>query len=649
MHGLIDRYRLALAAAIALSLILAPGSGIAPIESACAAPVTQNVSAEIVQPAPIVHSGEAVSLAVTVSLSAPAEYLEVRLRLRTAGGRLIFQKTEVRSEVSEGRHTVEFERSAEGPALEQGRYPVEVRILATGSEPTHVTGRVLVIDPGAEPQQVAIVARTWAMPVVGPDGRFTVDPAAESGLRQDLTAVATTASSRRAHIGLILAPVLLEELGRTAAGYQTTDGAPVPAEADVPVQAAETLAAISTAREAGFLDLLDTPYALPDHAGLAEIGAEPDLEAHWTRADSVTLAALRASADSPTAYLGQTLTPDAIASLAPREATAVVAPATSFEDLDGELAAGLHPLGGTDVVAIVPDEDGSAALDLGATEFYDLMFDRIDTGPVVLIVDIGPGASGNGASVERALELVERSGWLELAPIGDLRPADDAQPVELCVDAVSDAPASHWENVSAARRALLAYREAVGAEDADVESLSRALLVTESELWAGTNGSWSGAGRARGLAESVSSFIAGEFEKISFDAKDVTLSGTTGDVPFTLVNNTGKHLALTIVATFTDGSSGDIVRRVEVDPMENFVTMPIDLRNSMSSDLEVTVRSGDLVVARTDVTVHASYIDRLGTVAMVVLVLLVLLLVIRRRIGRPNAATIDEMDSPSQE
>ncbi|MEL7668588.1 MAG: hypothetical protein AAGU73_10390, partial [Actinomycetota bacterium] len=147
MHGFIDKTRLALVAMVTITLVLAPGSRVVPAASAYAAPVTQNVSAEIAQPAPTVRAGEAIAVAVRVSISAPAEYLEVRLRLRTPEGRLIFQKTEIRSEVAEGRHTVEFERSAENPVLAQGRYPVEVRILATGSDPTNVSGRVLVIDP----------------------------------------------------------------------------------------------------------------------------------------------------------------------------------------------------------------------------------------------------------------------------------------------------------------------------------------------------------------------------------------------------------------------------------------------------------------------------------------------------------------------
>lgn len=649
MHGFIYRNRLALAAMVAITIMSLPGAAVLPAGPASAAPVTQSVSAEVTQPAPAVRAGEAIAVSVTVSLSAPAEYLEVRLRLRTPEGRLIFQKTEIRSEVNEGRHTVQFERSADNPVLTQGRYPVEVRILATGSEPTNTSSRVLVIDPTATRQQVAVVARTWAMPAVAHDGRFTVDPATESGLRQDLTMVASIASARRVPLALIVAPVLVEELGRAAEGYQTADGGQVLPNAETPSDAAATLASLAAAREAGLLTLLDTPYALPDNAGLAEIGAGSDLDAQWARADSVMLAALRSNAASQTAYLGETLTATAVASLARRDAPGLLAPAAAFEDIEGEPATGLHPLGEGGPVAIIPDDDASAAVEIGPAEFYDVMFDRIGTDPIVLLIDIGPSSRSSATDVQRALDLVERSGWLRLAAIDDLVPADGATPVELRTGVESDAPAAHWRAVEEARTSLLAYREAAGPEDPDVESLSRALLVTESGLWAGANGAWPGTGRAREMAGDVTRFVASEFEKVSIDAKDVTLSGSAGDVPFTLVNDTGKHLGLTVVATFSDGGAEEIVQRVEVDPMENFITVPVDLRNSVASDLEVTVRSGDIIVARTDVTVRASYIDRLGTVGMVVLVLLVLLLVIRRRIGRPNAATIDDEMSPVSE
>lgn len=643
MLGVRHRTSQALVALVTITLMLATGPGIGGPGYAYGAPAEQHVVTEIVQPTPAVRSGESVRVTVTVALSSPAEYLEVRLRLRTPEGRLIYQKTEVRSEVAEGRHSIAFERPADSPALAQGRYPVEVRVLATGSDPTNASGRVLVLDQDTDPQKVAIVARMWATPTVTRDGRFGTDPATQTQVRDDLTFVTNLATTRRAPISIIMPPVLLEELGRVAEGYQTVDGTePVPAGSDASVRAADVLGLLASAREGGLVTLVDTPYALPDLAGLASIGATSDLGAHWSRADSVLTATLRSTTTSTTAYLGLAPADDSISALEERQSTRLIVPERSLVTTAGEPAGGVRPLGDTGLTAIVPDEDASAAVDLGSTEFYDVLFDRLGTGPVTLMMDAGPDADQRASSIQRAIEMIGLADWLELAPLDSLEPPADTRPAELLARVESTAPAAHWEAVAAAREALLAYRESVGPEDADAEAAARAVLVTESGLWAGPSGSWARSGRAREMAEDVSGFVAGEFEKITFDAKDVTLSGTTGEIPFTLVNNTGKHLTLTIVATFEGDQSRQVTQVVEVDPMQNFITVPVDLRNSMKSRLTVVAMSGTSTVAETTLTLHTSYIDRLAVVAMVILVLLLLLVMIRRRMVSQNAATIDD-------
>ena len=643
MLGIRHKTSQALVALMTITLMLAAGPGVYGPGHAHAAPTEQHVVAEIAQPAPAVRSGESVRVSVTVALSSPAEYLEVRLRLRTPEGRLIYQKTEVRSEVAEGRHSIAFERPADSPELAQGRYPVEVRVLATGSEPTNASGRVLVLDRDTAPQEVAIVARMWATPMVTRDGRFATDPATQTQVRDDLTFITNLATTRKAPVSIIMPPVLLEELGRIAEGYQTVDGAePVAAGSDMSVRAADALGLLASAREGGLVTLVDTPYALPDLAGLAAIGATSDLNAHWSRADSVLTATLRTTTTSATAYLGLAPADVAVSALEDRQSTRLIVPERSLVTTAEEPAGGVRPLGDTALTAIVPDEDASAAVDLGSTEFYDVLFDRLGTGPVTLMMDVGPDASQHASSIQRAIEMIGLADWLELAPLESLEPPTEAPPAELLPRMKSTAPAPHWEAVAEARDALLAYRESVGEGDVDAESAARAVLVTESGLWAGSSGSWARSGRAREMADDVTDFVWSEFGKITFDAKDVTLSGNTGEVPFTLVNDTGKHLTLTIVATFEGDQSGQVTQVVEVDPMQNFITVPVDLRNSMKSRLTVVALSGTLTVAETTLTLHTSYIDRLAVVAMVVLVLLLLLVLIRRRMVSPNAATIDD-------
>ncbi|MBN2841398.1 MAG: hypothetical protein JXP37_10635 [Coriobacteriia bacterium] len=641
MLGSRHRPALALAAVITLALMLASGSGIVMPEQADAAPADQRVTVEISQPTPAVRSGQSVRAAVTVSLTAPAEYLEIRLRLRTPEGRLVYQKTEVRSEVAEGRHTITFERAADSPALSQGRYPVEVRVLATDSEPTNASGRVLVLERDTPPQKVAIIARVWATPAANRDGSFTVDPATDSGLRDDLTFITGLATSRRAPLSIIVPPVLLEELGRVAEGYRSVDAeAPVATDTATATEAAETLQLLASAREGGLVTLVDVPYALPDLAGLRAIGASSDLDTHWTRADAVLTATIRSTAASSAAYLGHAPTDAAITTLAARETERLVIPQRSIVAADEEPVAGVRPLGDTGITAVVPDEDASASVDLGSTEFYDVMFDRLGTGPVALIIDAGSDAGERAASIQHALEMIGRADWLELAPLDALQAPEGATALRTRADIESTAPDSHWDAIARSREALLAYREAAGAEDADVVSSTRALLVAQSELWAGSNGSWARSRRAQDMADEVSTFVAGEFGKIIFDAKDVTLSGSAGEVPFTLVNGTGKHLTLTIVATFEGDRVGQETRTVEVEPMQNFITVPVDLRNSITSRLDVQAVSAGWTVAETSLTVHTSYIDRLAWIGIVVVVLLVLLFVIRRRMGSPNAVTI---------
>jgi len=627
------------------------GSGIVMVGRTYAAPVEQHVAVEILQPTPTVHSGKAVPASVAVALSEPAEYLEVRLRLRTPQGRLIYQKTEVRSEVAAGRQLIAFERPADNPALSQGRYPVEVRVLATGSEPTNATGRVLVIDPEMEPQKVAIVARIWATPTIARDGSLAVDPADQPGLQDSLSSIADLAASRYTPISLITPPVLLEELGRIAEGYQVVgESAAIASTSDASVKAADTLTGLTSARESGFVELVDTPYALPDLAGLASVGASSDLESHWVRADAVTTATLRSTTASSTAYLGLTPTEEAVSTLSARDTTQLIVPEHSLTIGTEESPAGIHPLGDTEVAVVVPDEDASAAVDLGPSDFYDVMFDRLGMGPVTLIVDVGPDATQQTKSIQHAIEMIGLVDWLEVAPLSELEAPEGAEPVDPNLHAESTAPDSHWDTIAQARKALVAYRDAVGTDDPDVESSARTLLVTESELWAGANDTWARSDRAREMAEEISRFVAGEFEMITFDAKDVTLSGSTGEVPFTLVNNTGRHLTLTIVGTFDGNTERQITRTVEIDPNQNFITLPVDLRNSVTSHLHVVAQSGDITVDETTLTVHTSYIDRLATIGMVILVLLVLLVVIRKRIVKLNAATIGDKvtDTPGQ-
>jgi hypothetical protein len=165
-------------------------------------------------------------------------------------------------------------------------------------------------------------------------------------------------------------------------------------------------------------------------------------------------------------------------------------------------------------------------------------------------------------------------------------------------------------------------------------------MVAESSLFtrSGSDATALAPGRAR--AAEARDFVLGQFALVRLDAKDVTLSGSKGDVPLTLVNDTGRQLKLTLAAASSTQQSTVGRQEVVAQPTLNFLTLPVDLGNALSDELKVTVRAGDFTVAEATVGVKASYFDRLAIVAMVVLVLGLLLVVIRRRVRDTDAATI---------
>jgi hypothetical protein len=147
------------------------------------------------------------------------------------------------------------------------------------------------------------------------------------------------------------------------------------------------------------------------------------------------------------------------------------------------------------------------------------------------------------------------------------------------------------------------------------------------------------------MVSRVEEFISGEFAGVVLDVKDVTLSGSTGEVPFVVVNSTGKHLDVAVIVESISERGGTTTRAVGLEPTQNFITVPVDLRNTIASRMRITVVAGEVPVAEAALEVRASYIDRLATVGMVILVLVALLVVIRRRMVPADAATIDDRAS----
>lgn len=630
-----------LLAALLVTAVCPTASVAAPAEAVTPDATEQVVTVGVTRPTPSIAPDGRLQLDVAVTTAAPADYLEVRVRLRSPAGKLIYQKTEVRTGLPAGAHTISFERDFADAALDQGRYPIEIRVLATGADATTISGRLLVIDPDTRPLPVSVVVLPTDVPSVTMAGTLGGDPAVDTRLRDDLAFFTQLARDRGQPLSIALAPVLTEQLARVAGGYETTAGVQVAVTDETPMRYARMLDALRSAVATGTIDLLDVPYGLPDNAALTAIGGASDIAYHWTYTDTVN-ALVFPSAERPTvAYVGRDLTAEAVASAADRGADCVLVHAGSLRSDDTTASPGCYSLDGSSPTLLVIDEEASAGVLGGQEAFYDTLFDRLGTDrPVVVLLRVGAGSPDTSLDVQHALDWIDEAWWLNAADLTAAARCGTRERATLVRPDRTDVDTGYWERVSESRSVALALAAAAGLQDADVAASARAVLTAESSLL--TDPDAGDRALAEGLARATEAYeyAMGQFKLVRLDVKDVTLSGSKGDVPLTLINDTGKQLRLTLRATSTTMRSTAGSQEVAAGPTQNFLTLPVDLGNALSDRLEIIVSAGDVTVAKATVDVKASYVDRLATVAMVVIVLAALLVFIRRRVQSTDAATI---------
>ncbi|MGB4441198.1 MAG: hypothetical protein WBJ62_03125 [Coriobacteriia bacterium] len=608
---------------------------------------TQSVTAEVSQPTPSIALDGTFRLNVSVAVAAPLEYLEVRVRLRSPSGKLVYQKTEVHSGLPAGSHVISYEHDMAELGLKQGRYPIEVRILATDVDPANVSSRLLVVDPETDALPVAVVVAPTGVPYVTMAGTFAGDPAADTRLRDDLAFLAQLANDGPP-IALALPPILIEQLARVAAGYETTAGIVVPASDETPVRYARMLDSLRSAVETGTIELIDVPYGLPDLADLSSIGGSPDLDLHWRQTDTVSALTLLDTSGSGVAYLGEHLSAEGLVSAGERGAACVLAHEGSLRSPDAAATPGCYTVDGTDTKVLVVNDAAAAGALEGPDAFYDALFEQLDGGTVVVLLEVGPGSPHTTEDVRHVVDWLGDASWLRAREVGSLTQASDREPASIAKRSGEPDDVEYWNEIVAGRSAALAYARAAGPDDPDATAAVRALLAAESSLI--TSEGSRASGRTQGLARSAEAleYVTAQFALIRLEAEDVTLSGTNGELPLTLINDTGKQLNLTLLAASGTRQSTVGAQEIVAQPTQNFLTLPVDLGNALSDEIAISVRAGDMTIAEAAVGVRASYIDRLATILMVVAVLAVLLVIIRRKVGSPVADTMleDSHDTP---
>jgi hypothetical protein len=173
----------------------------------------------------------------------------------------------------------------------------------------------------------------------------------------------------------------------------------------------------------------------------------------------------------------------------------------------------------------------------------------------------------------------------------------------------------------------------LGPDDAEAAAALSDSLIAQNSAWAGPDGRFPLADRGRAFSAAALRLAQTILDSVRVSARDLTLSGSSGSVPFSISNDSGR--TLNVVLRFTTDRvtlRSQSLREEALLPADNYITVPVQLRTAVRGTLRLQVVAGTLVIASTTVTVHASYLDRLAIVGAIAVMLGAMLFYIRRRV-----------------
>lgn len=576
---------------------------------------------------------------VTARANAPVEFLQVRMRLLMPRTRkLIYQKTFVKSLAKGTVESFRFEREIGDIGLEPGAYPVEVSVrVADGGDSSEdvVNASLIVYDATKPPLEVVPVIRVSAVPMTGPDGGLTSDPARFTRARDDVDALCRyVLAGQDARLTLALSPIMLEDWRRIASGYryEGPEGTvEVTGEAPVAQAYGAVLRRLKAATATGRLELITLGYSDPNLAELAGAKLLDDITAQYELGASTFFAAIETTPSPGTATSGGSVSEVAGARLVAQDLDYVVVKSKWARLGTDSAPAGVFRARTSPLRVLVSDDSAvRTVLSSSTPEALARIFEQHvgTTGaPLPLLLAVGPDAA-SATDVVALATAIERQPWAALSIARDVAASEQPARIDL-VGAPADrkAPAGHWAAVAEARRLADALSFTLGADTDEALSAQRDSMAAEGSAWAGTRSRWGLAEQSLAYSANVERTAETLLKKVSMSAKAVTLAGTQGDVPITITNKSGRPLRVTLITEplMDVRLESSRTRQLVLQPQENFVEIPVDLGGTYSGSLRVRLRAADVEITQTTVALKASFIDRVVILAGIVVVLVGLL------------------------
>lgn len=636
---------LAVAATALLAAVLPAWSApVTPVATLAPEPANQPaLTASLIASAPTVPTGGTFGYVAEVRLTEPASYLQAVLEVFRPSGQLLFKRTRVANGVKPGIQRFSFERElADVLELDPDSYPVRLSVganIGPSVVTTEATTTLRVYAKDGPRLRVAVVARVTGTPMSAPDGRFAVDPTKATGARNAIGTISRRVlSDPNARVTLAVPPVLLAEWRRLSGGYSLTDGTTVRPTDPVPAAYNSTLADLKAAIDTKRLELVVLGYSDPNLTDLASNGLARDVGPQYDAGVSAVFQSLEVTPSVGTAPAGGCIPPAAPGLLGKKDVRYVVVDSDCARIGKNRAESGVYPIADEKLRALVTEVGVSKSLSLGApTPAVERAFARLMHSarePIVLGVEIDGDAFVATDSVGAALSAFEAQPWALLATAGSLKAPSGASKVRLLAGrSTPKAPKGFWGTIAKSRSYADGYFAALGASDPAATTATMQSLVAEGSAWAGADGAWSESSRGIEYAQASLRTTKPILDGISIHVEPITLSGSSGEVPITIVNATDKTLNAVVTVTSSGGVRvGDTSSfPTTLLPQETYLQVPVDMATSLSGKLTVEVHAGDLSLARKTVTVSASYLDRLVLGGAVVVALLGMLVFIVRR------------------
>lgn len=574
--------------------------------------------------------------------------------------------------VKPGDNPYDLEMELASSRYSNGVYPLTVEILQSGEVSTSVNS-VLVVMSFDDSEKLVPLKLSWVFdtlepPHRNPQGNFTSDALArecDPGGEDPgwyATLLGLLGKWQDIRMGVLLSPMLLEEIGELTGGYVIERGGEsreVGSDSRQAVNASNVLTGFSRLAQSARHQLICAPYASPDLETLVSLGWKKDAAQQLSYGREL----LEEILDTPlsgsfTCPPGLNANSRVISELqGVLGQFMVLSPRLLERSREGRRLLGDTAPGSPVFISGAGEERRNLALFADAR--MERLLERVGSssdphGVAQSIIAeltnlyleqpaklracavVSPGSWHPSEDVlEELMRGLSSAPWLSTVTVAEsitTVPPDDETPLEIPQPEDGEAGGEYFQLVGDARQKNAGFRRMVFPGNALLEPLERSVMVSQSDVWR----LWDRGEEGLRYATFVAATVNGERAKIDMPAAgSITLTSTSAKIPLSVVNGTGYRVKAVLRYSsngleFPSGSTQNVV----LEPKENLFEVPVEVTVKGRVRFSVELEAGGSTLEELEFSVLTSRFNTFAIVLVASILGLIGLLWAVRRISR---------------